>query len=266
MKALYNSSNDDQPISGAGHILVEVGGYGITIVWYNLEEKSVKGIRAFQFNGTDSKDYPAQIQQVLNVSGLEHLHVKLLFNNKESVIVPVEYHKTDADVRMMSLFFGNEDGVTYSGKVHGDDQTDVVFRVGTPVAHYFESRFQGVQFQHATQYQIAACNEGLSCSVYPNYIKVLLVQNNILQLVQYFDYQTPTDVAYHLLNICDIYSLNRETISLYISGMVDHESNLYKECSRYFLNIQPEPSRLSMPESMDSSAHHYFSQLTAAIL
>ncbi|MBX2940026.1 MAG: DUF3822 family protein [Ferruginibacter sp.] len=265
MKALFNSTTDEHLVQDAGHILIEAGSYGLTIIWYHREEKAIKGIQTFQYVGTDANEYPAQIQQVLRALEIEDQQVRLLYNNKESLPVPVEYHPADADARMMGLFFGNEEGIMYCGKVQGDDQTEVIYRVCAPVARYFESHFPGIEPAHATQFQIAGCTEGITCTIYPNYIKVFLVQHNVLQLVQYFDFQTPKDAAYHLLNICDIYSINREAVSLKISGMIDPESNLYSELSRYFLNIQPDHAAISWPDSMDASTHHYFSQLTAAL-
>lgn len=266
MKALFNSAPDEQQIQGNSHVLIEAGTYGITFVWYNPAEKSIQAIRAFQYSGNDTNTYPTQIQQVLEECGIGDNPVQLVYNNKESMPVPVAFHPTDAETPMMRLFFGNEEGVTYAGKVQGDEDTEVIYRVCGPVARYFASRFPGVTPVHATQFQIPVCGEGITCTVYPNYIKVFLVQKNILQLVQYFDYQTPADAAYHLLNICDIYSLDRETVSLSISGMIDAESNLYKELSRYFIHIQPDTASVILPDSMDASTHHYFNQLTAALL
>jgi hypothetical protein len=66
---------------------------------------------------------------------------------------------------------------------------------------------------------------------------VVVSRGSNLLLVQRFEYASPSDVLYHLLGICKMFSLLQEEVSLRVSGLVDKDSALAKELFQYFLDI-----------------------------
>jgi hypothetical protein len=59
-----------------------------------------------------------------------------------------------------------------------------------------------------------------------------------LLLMQTFSFQTPLDVVYVLLKIGTEMELKQEETDIVLSGLIDEQSDLYKELYNYFLHLQ----------------------------
>jgi preprotein translocase subunit SecA len=86
-----------------------------------------------------------------------------------------------------------------------------------------------------------------------------------LQVIKNFEFSTPDDAVYHLLNICQSFEVDATKTGLIISGMVDANSNLYNELYKYFLKIDftTLPENFNYTEEIKNSPAHYFSHLFA---
>ena len=104
----------------------------------------------------------------------------------------------------------------------------------------------------------------MHCIFFHNSIKVFLFNGPALQLVQQFNYDTPVDAAYHLLNCCEQYNLAAAEITLMLSGMIDEQSKLYTELYRYFLSIEFEQTdkEIELHDRIKFYPSHFFSHLT----
>ncbi len=52
-----------------------------------------------------------------------------------------------------------------------------------------------------------------------------------------FEYETPMDVLYQLLRICEQFALSPLTVEVLLSGLIEKDSALYKELYQYFIHI-----------------------------
>ena len=119
---------------------------------------------------------------------------------------------------------------------------------------------------HSTSLQLKKADLNLDtihCIVYPNSIKVLFYREDKIQLVQYFSYNIALDVVYHLLNVCAQHSVEADSITILLSGMIDEKSNLYNEIYKYFLmiNLNQLPANVSLSDEVMQYPHHFFSHL-----
>ena len=94
-------------------------------------------------------------------------------------------------------------------------------------------------------------------------MKVVLFKGGEVQMVQIFEYTTPTDAAYQLLNICNQYDLSPKEIPLTVSGFIDKKSNLFDELYRYFLNIDLDKpdNGVAIATHISQYPVHFFSHL-----
>lgn len=251
---------------GATDLLIEAGSYGVTLVWHKKSANEWMAVQSYQYRGLNIDGHASQLKGILDNLSLHGKEVQLVFNNKESMLVPTEYQDEKSDSALINLFFGNADGETYKGKVFGDDDKLVIYRVCAPVDQLLKSYFPLCTPVHATQFQASHSQEGITCNVYHNHLKVTLIQEGVLKLIQYFDYQTPTDAAYHLLNMCDLHDVDRELVEVHLSGMIEQDSNLYREFAKYFLNISLVAPSFTLPNTISQSEHHYFSHFSAYML
>ena len=61
-----------------------------------------------------------------------------------------------------------------------------------------------------------------------------------LQLIRSFDYQTPEDVVYHLLNMSALLGLELSTTIFIVAGLIDLDSSLFTELYKYIPVLQME--------------------------
>jgi hypothetical protein len=104
--------------------------------------------------------------------------------------------------------------------------------------------------------------------MYPGHITVLLKNKGQLQLVQNFEYGTPQDAVYQLLNACKSFDVDPGEITLHLCGMIDADSGLYGELYKYFLHIRFAglPLNFNYTAGISNYPAHYFSHLFATAL
>jgi hypothetical protein len=248
------------------HLLLEAGRDGISLLWYSKDPLRVEGLVVYQAqkNSTDST-LAEDIQQLLAAENLPHYHsVVICYNFKESLIVPDEYYQAPLNVELLNSVYGDMPGNSYySETVEGLNAVNI-YRVPDVVKDALNNRFFAAATRHSNSLQIPLYkNKSLYCIVYNSSIKVILFNQGSLQLVQLYDYTTPSDVAYHLLNTCTQHQLSPAETVLTLSGLIDQESNLYEELYRYFLYIEMDelPADIQLPDEIGELPGHFFSFL-----
>lgn len=238
----------------------------MSLLWYSKDPLRMEGLFVYQAqkNSTDST-LAEDIQKLLAGENLPHYHsVVICYNFKESILVPEEYYQAPLNAELLNSIYGDMPGNScYTESVEGFDAVNI-YRVPDVVGNALSNRFFAATTRHSNSLQIPFHkNKKLYCIVYNSYIKVMLFNQVTLQLVQLYDYTTPSDVAYHLLNVSAQHQLSPAETVLTLSGFIDKESNLYEELYRYFLNIEMDelPADVQLPDEMRAHPGHFFSFL-----
>ncbi len=247
---------------------MEVGNVSTTMVLCTKKPFVIQGYYSFlSEDNISTNEYAAVLKQTiknesLNDHGFAMVHI--MYNYKESLLIPKQFFKDDEKETICSLMFGEEkDAYCFSEDVQGREIKNI-YRVPEKVYSVLNELFPKNSFSHSTSYQIQ--NElanVLFCVVYQKQIKVLLQKNNEFMFAQYFDYSTPLDVCYHLLNVCERFEIATANIELQLSGMIEIDSNLYSEIHKYFLNdrIMELPVGVDVAENIKQLPGHYFYNL-----
>jgi hypothetical protein len=185
----------------------------------------------------------------------------------ESVLVPGEYMNTNARKEDMLAL------------VHGDDADRVirndfipkfyiynVYGIPAGVLSVLQSKFPSAVHTH--RYSLlpeTIRNPGnpLYCIFENGYITVMLLKQHQLQVIQNYLYQSPGDVLYYLLNICQQYDVPIKDAILYITGLIRNDSTLVDELRNHFDNIILEhlPENFGYDAEIAKLPSHYFSHL-----
>ena len=270
MKAAFNilPAKTDSPL----HLLIEVGSYGISFLWFSKDPMDIKGLAAYNFlQEITAADMAAEITNLLNsnpVFSETTASTSIAYDFKESILVPATYHSMEAGKAMLELIYDADARSEY--KTDGIEAISIFndYAVDKKIAEALLTGFPMATCYHASSLQLkrpVPGGERLSCIIFHNSIKLFLFKDNKLQLVQQFGYTKPVDVAYHLLNCCQQYEINATSVELELSGMIDAHSNLYNELHKYFLNIsfeQQDPA-ITAQERIRFYPTHFFSHLTA---
>ena len=250
------------------HLLIEIGWEGLSFLYYTIDPLKIEGLVIMQAEkNITAADLTKEIEQVLQAEPLaEFASCHICYNFKETILVPASYFNESEVTAMMDCVTGIQaDSITFTAPVNELNATNI-FRVNAALNNILHNKFPAAHFHHTHTLLLALLQQQeqqLFCIVYHNSIKVILFKENNLQLVQQFEYSTPSDVAYHLLNTCSLHQVSPAEIVLTLSGFIDKDSNLYDELYRYFLNIQfcEIPAAVQLSEEMVEMPAHLFSHL-----
>jgi len=90
--------------------------------------------------------------------------------------------------------------------------------------------------------------------------RVLAVKEGQVQLAQIYPFTAPLDVVYYLLMISAQYNLSQHETIIYLSGLVDEASALYKELYQYYTQVLfAPPGAFTLPPN--DHQPHFFSSV-----
>ncbi len=110
-----------------------------------------------------------------------------------------------------------------------------------------------------------ADGEVLHCYVQASSIQIAFIKNAQLKFFNLYQYKTPEDFIYYLMNVVNHLSLDQDKISFQFSGEVVPDSAIYKLAYKYLRNIQfsQRPSWVQCTTEMNFPGHFYFNLFCA---
>jgi uncharacterized protein DUF3822 len=199
----------------------------------------------------------------------------VIYNLPENCFIPAEQFNADLNKSIIRLLHGDlTEGSILSERLEGEGVYNI-FRVPADIHHFFVNHFPQGRFWHyfSTWMKSLRADEKsmidlVSVIFYPNKLLVAVNKMGKFQMMQSLQYQTPEDVAYHLLNIYNHFGFSQEDMPLDVGGMVDVDSSLYEELLKYFQVIEKEklPQGLELNENFQSFPEHFFSPLLKVAL
>lgn len=197
---------------------------------------------------------------------LEYQNILICYDYPQSIMVPMDqYNKDDAKLMLQTMFGISGRDAMVNEPVSGW-QMHNVYAVPKEVYDWTYSRFKTGNYWHT--YTIGVKNivitdfEGsLSADFRTDDFSLVVTKGNKLLLTQTFPYSTPADFIYYLLDTCRQFSFSQETARIYLSGLIDKESALYKELHQYFLHIRFRESewKIAAAEEVHYPAHFFTS-------
>ena len=269
MKTILNISS---PIAKEDpkNLLIELSDFGMSILTYSKKLNKIFGITVNLFEDDDIiEDNVYNVLQ--NISEPFSFETILFFYSiKSFLLVPQKFYHADLNKEMLSLIHGDQ----IEAKILVDhiEKEDIfnVYRIDEKLHNAILIGLPNAKFMHTTSVQLQKRGPGsyIIAIVFYNTIKTILYHNDQLVLVQQFSFNSPQDVAYHLLNICQQNELKPAEIELWLSGMITKESNLFQQLHNYFLNISfmSASETYSLDNEMRDIPAHFFSHLSELAL
>lgn len=184
----------------------------------------------------------------------------------ESILVPVELMNTDRNTNMLNLVFGDaKKGIIRSDFLFKHNLHNV-YRTPAQIidifATYLPVATQTHLFSTLVNKDIPEGNH-LFTVFYHNSISIVLCKEGKLQVVQNFEYNSPEDCVFHLLNVCKSFDVLPDSVQLHIGGMIEAKSGLFDAIFKYFLHIEFEklPPGFEYDEAVKAQPDHFFSHL-----
>ncbi len=197
----------------------------------------------------------------------KYQHVFLCYDYPQSVMIPLHQYKQDDAKLMLQTMFGISGRDAVVNEPVSGWQIYNVYAVPKDVYDWVYEHFPASNYWHT--YTIGIKNavitdfEGsLAADFRADDFSLVVTRGSKLLLTQTFPYTTPADFIYYLLDACRQFSFSQETVRIYLSGLIDKESSLYKELYQYFLHIRFRESEWKVP-GLEEPAYptHFFTSL-----
>ena len=254
------------------HLLVEAGKENISFLILFKNPFSVEGFYSYNLHPNISPaDYAVALKNILEEEEvLKHLFstVSIFYNFNTASLIPAAYFVEEEKNTVCDVMFGQDKtALCFHENVRGQ-AIKLLYRVPEKIYESLNNLFPKNIFAHSTSEQVGLSGNDiplLQCIIYHSSIKVLLFKNDKIQLVQYFDYETPADVCYHLLNVCERFQISTASVNLVLCGMIDKDSGLYTEIYKYFLHVSfsKAVTAVNIGESLQELPPHFYHHLTA---
>lgn len=252
------------------NLICEISKDGLSYVFENDETKKFHGLSVFQF--TKDADIPGQLKKIFKEQPLMSKTYKKVFvayAGEESALLPEDLYKPGGNELLLNMLYGNlESNGIIATDLIADKKIYNVYRMPDKIHRAMVDQFPLASFHHRYSLLIKQLftYEQLRLIFYRDTFIAVLIKEGELQIIHTYPYQSATDVVYHLQNLCNQFKVTG--IPVYIGGMIDIDSDLHKEISRYFSNIVFDslPGEYEFANNLKELPPHYFSHLFSLAL
>ena len=263
----------DESGSSDGHVLIELAHHSISILWFKKDPLTVNAVSIYNFSDEiGNRTLIENCRDVISENNIDsRANVQVFYNFKESILIPAEFMHRDIIEAQLNLLHGvpttsvtGYDEMLLEAGIGKEEKMYCVYRIPAGIRELVEE-ISSNKPRHSTSVQVKPPGTNvMQCTIFHNTVKMFLYNNNQLLIVQQCSYKTPADVAYHLLNTCDKYSVSPTEVNLYIDGLIDSESSLYQEIYKYFLNVHfsPVSDDIFLSPGIKEHPLHFISHLT----
>jgi Protein of unknown function (DUF3822) len=168
------------------------------------------------------------------------LRTELIVTYPDSLLIPNEMvTSVDPDKGIQLLYGDVNDGPVWEEKINSVG-IHHYFRIPVTVSETIGRQFPTHDRTHLLTlmlrdaYREGDMENGCRLFFLERRFFVFLSSNAQLKLIRSFDYHSPEDVVYHLLNICEIVGMDPRELTLHYGGLIDHSSPLSERIQQYF--------------------------------
>jgi hypothetical protein len=254
-------------------LLIEVSAQSFNYILFTRSPDQLFIVRQYRLYTSGDKNTRDVLEEIISsdpvIAQFSHNSI-IVYNFPDASLFPSEHFKTDLKAPVTKLLYGDAESNLIFDENVGEWNMQNVYAVSKDLHTLCRDKFRGGQYWHLYT-MILRWSKGNEMPQ-GNFARVIFYNdkfvtaffiNGALQLMQTFSYQTPEDVSYYLLLICKQFNINAKQIILNISGLIDTQSPLYSELTKYFEEVHYEgiPSTYGTNGILEEYPAHYFSPI-----
>lgn len=254
-------------LNGTARLYMEVGVSQLACWSKDLQTNEVQAFELFEFDPDKALGNFAEVFRLVKlhskVLDANYAATTIIWENEECLLVPEKYAYRVPAGDYLDLVYGHAPGaITAQQPVAA---ANAVFRAPKSWKDELDKHFPYAKYTHKFQGIFTGnhngdISDGVRVLFYRGHFFLVLYREGRLQLIRRFDYQTPEDVVYHILNTFEQYELLPTETDVYISGLIDLRSALYTELYKYLHNVKIEEygNEQFHTEAFSEYPYHYF--------
>jgi len=164
--------------------------------------------------------------------------VQVSYDHPGSILIPLQYHQEADTKTLLNTLYGSTIQSPVISEAINEWQLYNVYTVPGDVQDWVSRVFPAYKYRHNYTLGIRMIPGGSPDRMLIDFdtdeFSFIVVKQDKLLIAQTLSYTTPEDILYCLLKTCNQFSLSREEVQLSISGLIEKESQLFRELYLYF--------------------------------
>ena len=192
----------------------------------------------------------------------------IAYDANESVQIPsVVYKYEDAQLHLDAIY-GNDVHVHLVSENLPALNLYNIYRMPSNLHATISRKFLSGKFWHLYSVVLKNIPTQQTDSMFIDFktdeFSLIILRESKLLLCQTFMYTTPDDVLYYLLKCCQHLNLSQKQTKIFLSGLIEKDSVLYRELYKYFIDLEFETLANDIKLAEELSAHppHYYSSVS----
>ncbi|MEO5563646.1 MAG: DUF3822 family protein [Chitinophagaceae bacterium] len=191
----------------------------------------------------------------------------IAYDHPQSILIPPNsYTGNDHRILLETMYGVNGNHTVLTEEVTGW-QLKNIFAVPLQTKDWATRHFSTGSYHHNYSIGIKLIdNSAIEGSLLVDFrstdFTMVVSKANRLLMAQTYSYTTPADVIYYLVKVCNEFGFSQQTVRVSLSGLIEKESNLYRELVQYFIHIKlREPAWQIPPKEEENYPSHFFTSL-----
>lgn len=190
--------------------------------------------------------------------------VEFSFETDEFTLLPVAGFQEDKLVATHNALHPYSDNCLFKKDSLAEWQLYVGYTIPALLMNALHNRYPEVRTRHYIKLALQQAGQSdmqgkLIVNIRPNHFFILLLRNNRFLFAKEFFYETPADVLYYLLKICEDQLLSTSEVEVELMGLIEKDSSLYHELRQYFAYLAFREATWKMAQNEFPA--HYFTSL-----
>lgn len=219
------------------------------------------------FTAEDESDYIKFFEET-GLLNNRYYQTAIAYDASESVQVPsVVYKYEDGRIHLDILYGKAVNTNTISENLPSLNLYNI-YRLPANLHSSINRRFLSGKFWHFYTVVLRNASSNPDGTVFIDFktdeFSVVIVKDNRLLLCKSFTYTSPEDVLYYLLKCCQQLALSQHQVQLFLSGLIEKDSALYRELYKYFINLDFEllSGEIKLTDALTIHPQHYYSSIS----
>ncbi len=238
-------ANIDSIDTGNAYLLVQSGESFLGFASFHPVEKKVNGWMIYQLDHDLSSSALEEKLQAIIVAHpwVQKDYHKTVFvqHAAKNILVPVALNKEEDKEYLFELMHGQQQNKLQIKDFVVQQRLVNHYAVDHIVGRLLHQHFPKGEWWHIQSLLLtknAAGGIRITATIWFNELQLTVENNGQWILLQSYNYHTPEDVLYYILNIMQQLEYTQEETTVVLQGMIDQRSKLYDVLQQYIFNLQ----------------------------